>query len=608
MPFVFLLVSSAELSQWKSLNPEKLMKPSSTFIQTSVIIAACLTTWTTGLHAQAAAKREVQILVKPKPSAPEAALDAILSSQGARQHDRIPALDVRIIRVPEHAAEKLLLALQRNRDVEYAEPDFIATAIGTANDPYFTGGSQWYLSKIQAPQAWDSSTGATDGIVAIIDTGVLASHPDLAGKVLQGYDFVNNDNNATDDNGHGTAAAGLSSAASNNGLGMASVAWANPILPVKVLGADGNGSYSGIANGITWAANRGARVINLSLGGTSSSRTLQDAVNYAWNQKSVIIAAAGNNGNSTTFYPAACNNVVAVSATTSTDTRPSWSNYGSYVDVSAPGANILTLQGTSTYAYWNGTSFSSPITSGVVALMAAANPALSNASLVDLLLKNSDDIGTVGYDVYFGHGRVNASRAVTAALGSVLADTTAPVSSINSPSNGAIVSGILNISVSATDNTGVTRTELYLDGVLLAQSNSASATFSWDTLNSTDGAHTLEARAYDAANNVGSKSIQVEVRNSAVVDAIAPLVAITSPTSNSSLGRTTKISISASDNVGITKVELFIDGKLFGTSTSGTSSFTWNTSKVSKGAHTLQAYAYDAAGNIGTSFLVTVYK
>lgn len=585
-----------------------LMKPTQSLLQASTLVTACLGTLMTALIAQPAEKREVQVLVKPKPSSSEAALDALLSSQGARQHDRIAALDVRIIRVPEHAAEKLLLALQRHQDVEYAEPDFIATAIGTANDPYFTSGNQWYLSKLEVPKAWDSSIGASNGIVAIIDTGVLSSHPDLAGKVLQGYDFVNYDTNATDDNGHGTAAAGLSSAASNNGIGMASIAWASPILPVKVLGADGSGTYSAIANGITWAADQGSRVINLSLGGTSSSRTLQDAVNYAWTRKSVIIAAAGNNGNDVIFYPAACQNVIAVSATTSTDTRPSWSNYGTYVDVSAPGANILSLYGSNSYANWNGTSFSSPITSGVVALMAAANPALSNASLVDLLLRNSDDIGAAGYDIYFGHGRVNANRAVSASLGSVQADTIAPVASVNSPSDGAILSGIVDIKASATDNTGVSRIELYVDGVLFAQSNSASATVAWDTVNAADGSHTIEVRAYDAANNVGSRSIRVEVRNSAVADGIAPVVSITSPTQNSILGRTTRITVSSSDNVGITKVELYINGRLFGTSTTELSAFTWNTSKIAKGAHTLKSFAYDAAGNIGASAVVTVYK
>jgi subtilisin family serine protease len=129
----------------------------------------------------------------------------------------------------------------------------------------------------------------------------------------------------------------------------------------------------------------------------------------------VLVAAAGNNGSNVAFYPAACTNVVAVSATNVSDTRPTWSNFESYVDVSAPGVDILSVYGVDQYAAWNGTSFSSPVASGVVALMAAANSTLTNVQLVDILIKNSDDIGTAGYDVYYGNGRVNASRAVTAA-------------------------------------------------------------------------------------------------------------------------------------------------------------------------------------------------
>ena len=333
----------------------------------------------------------VQLLVKPKASMKEAALHALLSAHGASEHSDIPALNVRVIRVPALAADNVLLALQKNMDVEYAERDMVAQAIATTNDPYFTNGSQWYLSKIEAPAAWNTTTGSSQVIVAVIDTGVLATHPDISGKVLAGYDFVNNDANATDDNGHGTAVAGLTSASTNNGVGMAAVGWASSVLPVKVLGADGSGTYSAIANGIVWAADKGARVINLSLGGSASSQTLQDAVNYAWNRNVIVIAAAGNNGNNTPVYPAAYNNVIAVSATTSTDARPSWSNYGSYVDLSAPGANVLSLSGANSYANWNGTSFSSPVTAGVVALMVAANPQLSNAGIVDALLKNCDD-------------------------------------------------------------------------------------------------------------------------------------------------------------------------------------------------------------------------
>lgn len=575
-----------------------------------VAIAALFALFALSSHAAPPDATEVQILVKPKASMTEVALHAVLSSKGAAQQGMIAALDVRIVRVPAKAAANLLDALQNHPDVEYAEPDFIASAIGTANDPLFTQGSEWHLSKIQAPSAWDISTGSTGVVVAVVDTGVRASHPDLAGKVLAGgYDFVANDADPTDENGHGTAVAGTVAPASNNSLGVAGVAWANPILPIRVLDASGSGTYSAISNGITYAADHGARIINLSLGGTSSSRTLQSAVNYAWNKQCVIIAAAGNNGNDIAVYPAACTNVVAVSATDSSDVRPTWSNYGSYVDVSAPGVSIATLYGADQYASWSGTSFSSPVTSGVVALMASANPLLTNAQIVDLLLKNSDDIGAPGYDVYYGYGRVNAFRAVTAARNYSTADTTAPVVSITSPANGSTVSGTVNVSISSTDNLGVTSVELYVDGTLFAQAAGASGTFSLNTLAYADGSHALQARAYDAAGNAGSTSISVTVQNSTTADTTAPAATITSPVDGAKVTRPTqKIYVSGTDNVAVTKLELYLDGRLFGTSTSATATFSWNTMKAAAGSHTLQAYAYDAAGNVGASALITVWK
>lgn len=449
----------------------------------------------------------VQILVKPKASLTEGALNALLTVRGAKQSGAIAALDVRIIRVPAVAAAQLLAALQRHQDVEYAEPDFTAEALGTANDPYFSQGLEWHLSKIQAPAAWDLTTGSPNVIVAVVDSGVRASHPDLAGKVLtNGYDFIANDADPTDENGHGTAVAGTVSPATNNQLGVAGVSWNTPILPIRVLDANGSGSYSAIANGITYAADRGAKVINLSLGGTSSSLTLQNAVNYAWNKQSVLIAAAGNNGSNVTFYPAACTNVVAVSATDANDVRPSWSNFGSYVDVSAPGADILSLFGADQYAAWNGTSFSCPVASGVVVLAASANPKLTNVQLVDLLVKNTDDIGTAGYDVYYGSGRVNALRTVSAALALVNNDVTAPTVSITSPANGSTVASTQRINVSGSDNVAVTKIELYIDGKLFGTSTSATASFSWSTRKVTRGAHTLQAFAYDAAANIGASS------------------------------------------------------------------------------------------------------
>lgn len=387
----------------------------SSFRSLTLVLVAALAAFASQAMAQRGDDGEVQMIVKMKPSMREADFKGRLGVRGGSQRGEIRGIGARVVRVPKASAELLKGELERDANIEYVEPDFTAQALGTSNDPYFVQGSQWHLSKILAPTAWDTTTGSSAQPIAVIDSGVRASHPDLAGKVLAGYDFVANDNDANDENGHGTAVAGTVSPASNNLVGVCGVAWSNPILPVRVLDANGSGSYSAIANGIIYAADNGAKVINLSLGGTSSSRALQDAINYAWNKQCVLVAAAGNNGSNVAFYPAACSNVVAVSATNISDTRPSWSNFGSYVDVSAPGVDILSVYGSDQYAAWNGTSFSSPVASGVVALMAAAKPTLTNAQLVDILIKNSDDIGTAGYDVYYGNGRVNASRAVTAA-------------------------------------------------------------------------------------------------------------------------------------------------------------------------------------------------
>lgn len=574
------------------------------------LFACSLIAGLTALLAQASAQvNEVSIIVKPKASMREAGLDALVSAHGGRAHSNVPQLNARVIKLPAQAAQKALLALSKHKDVEYAEPDFTATALNLANDPQFASGNQWSLQKIEAPVAWNTSVGSSSVVVAVIDSGVTASHPDLSGKVLPGYDFFNNDNDATDDNGHGTAVAGLIGAATNNGIGMAGVSWNSMILPVKALGADGSGSYSAISNAITWAADRGARIINLSLGGTSSSITLQNAINYAWSRDCVIIAAAGNSGNNIPQYPAACANVVAVSATDSNDARTSWSNFGTYVDIAAPGANILTLQGANSYSNWNGTSFSSPITAGVVALMAATNGTLNNVSLVDTLLANADDRGIAGYDESFGYGRVNARRAVEASLGVVPVDTTAPSVSINSPSNGSTVSGTVNVSLSSSDNVGVIRTELFINGSIFGTSTSSSASFSWNTTTFADGTYILEARAYDAANNIGSRSISVTVRNSVVADTTAPAVAIISPTNGSRLkGRSVNVDVRASDNVGVTRVELYINGILSGTSSSASPRFTWKIGSIPSGTYTLQSFAYDAAGNIGKSSLISVRK
>ena len=548
-----------------------------------------------------------RILVKPKHETTEADLAAALSAHGAKQVDKIKDINVRVVNVPENKLARVLDALNHNPRIEFAEPDFIATAVYSPNDPYYTAGYQWHHARIQSAQAWDVSLGATNIVIAVLDTGVDATHPDLAGKVLSGYNYVSNNTNTADDEGHGTAVAGTAAASGNNGVGLIGIASKNYILPVKVLDSTGSGTYSAIANGINFAANKGVRVINLSVGGGSSSSTLQSAIDYAWSKNIVIIAAAGNNANNTPQYPAACRNVVGVSATDSSDNLASFSSYGSYVTLSAPGQGIWTTQRGGTYGAWSGTSFSSPVTAGVAALVVSANPQLSNVQVVDLLKTSSDDVGATGYDVYFGYGRVNANKAVNAARGgSTVYDVTAPVTSVTSPAANSIVAGVVNVSANATDNIGVTKLEVYLDGVLAGSISGSSANFSWDTTAHADGTATLQSRAYDAAGNVGvSQPVTVSVENVvAVADTTAPTVQIVSPLNGSAVGKNAKVQVAAQDNVAVTRIDLFVDGNYFGTSSSSSATFTWT--HVGRGQHTLQATAYDAAGNRGVSSIVTV--
>jgi len=269
--------------------------------------------------------------------------------------------------------------------------------------------------------------------------------------------------------------AGTAAAISNNIAGVAGVAWGNPIMPLVVLNSDNWGSYYDVARAITFAADNGIRVINISLGGSSSSSTMQNAINYAWTKGTLVFASAMNNAASTPNYPAACEHVVAVSATTSSDTRASFSNYGAWIDIAAPGVSILTTNRGGGYGYWSGTSFSSPIAAGLAGLIISANPDLTNTQLVEIITQNADDLGDPGFDQYYGYGRVNACASLVAAIGTAPEpepepDITDPLVSIASPDEGSNVSSSITVSVSATDNVGVDSVELYIDGAFFGTS------------------------------------------------------------------------------------------------------------------------------------------
>jgi thermitase len=340
--------------------------------------------------------------------------DRVLQLHGAVVRRNVDDLSMSVIDVPESSSEAVRASLRSSGLFDYVERDYYAHTAAVPNDPSY--GSQWHLPRIQSPQAWSITTGSASVLVAVIDSGVYAAHPDLGPKLVAGWNFIAGNGDTSDGLGHGTAVAGTVAAASNNNIGVAGVNWASRVMPLVVVDGDDNAPYSAIAAAIQYAADHGARILNISIGGVYQSGALQNAVDYAWNKGAVIFAAAMNNSTSTPYYPAACNHVVAVSATDSTDHLASFSDYGSWVTLSAPGTNILTTMNGGGYGYWSGTSFASPVAAGVAALCLAVNPALGNAALVSLLESTADDFGTPGYDNYYGWGRVNAYKAVTAAL------------------------------------------------------------------------------------------------------------------------------------------------------------------------------------------------
>ncbi|MGW9101548.1 S8 family peptidase [Priestia megaterium] len=300
----------------------------------------------------------------------------------------------------------LIKIYNKLEEVEYAEPNHMLKAFYTPNDSFFA--YQYGPQKVQAPDAWDVTTSNGNIKIAIIDTGVQLNHPELAIKLWPGYNFVEGNLNPNDGNGHGTHVAGIAGALTENGLGIAGIAPSASIIPVRALDNSGNGTLSNIANAITYSTNAGAKVINLSLGSSQGSITLENAINHAWNQGVVIVAAAGNEASNTLTYPAAYQNVIAVASTDINDQKSDFSNYGTWVEVSAPGSTILSTYTGSYYAYLSGTSMACPHVAGLAALLAAQGK--NNVQIKNTILSTCDPVPGTGS--YWTYGRINANRAV----------------------------------------------------------------------------------------------------------------------------------------------------------------------------------------------------
>jgi len=383
-----------------------------------------------------------QIVVKFKAGVTDAEITKSLEPLNAKIKSKIPGINATVIEVPVGQEDAVMTALSKEPIVKYAEPDYIQKVNYVPNDTYYK--NQWGLANtgqliknkagkanadINVQTAWDVSKGA--GIkVAVLDTGIDVAHPDLASKIVLQKVFAT----ATIDDkfGHGTHVAGIVAAKTNNDQGVAGTCPECSLIIGKVMGDDGQGLSSTVTTGITWAVDNGAKVINLSEGGSERSSAQEEAINYAWNKGVVVVAAAGNSGVNQQFYPAALPNVLSVAATNSTDTKAFFSNYGSWVNVAAPGDAIYSTMPTHAYVmqtqvslalnydYLSGTSMATPIVSGVAALVWASPQGTSASNVVKRIVDTSDKITGTGQ--YWESGRVNAAKAV----GSVPTPTVAP--------------------------------------------------------------------------------------------------------------------------------------------------------------------------------------
>jgi len=375
--------------------------------------------------------------------------DTIEKAHGASKKAEIGALRVRVVAVPNGLEEAVLRQLATDPRVQYVERDFTLVATGTTPNDYWWP-NEWSEIKTRTNLAWDLTQGSSSVVIASLDTGVDLTQPDLQGNLVAGYNVLNGSSDPTDDNGHGTWAAGVAGATSNNSIGVASYCWRCSLMPVKVLGADGSGTTSNVAAGIIWATDHGARVISMSLSGTTGTSTLQSAVQYAHSRGVVLVAAAGNSGNATQAYPAAYPEVLGVAGTDPNDALYSWSNYGAWVKLAAPGCSYTTGRA-GWYGSFCGTSAATPVVAGIAGLALSYASGATNTAVETALEASSVRTGAA-----VAYGRVDAYATLLALGASATPAPTSTPSPTASPTPAPAPTPVVTPSPTATPPPGAT--------------------------------------------------------------------------------------------------------------------------------------------------------
>lgn len=471
------------------------------------------------------------------------ALNALLNSQGLVSRRELLDGTVTVATFEHPGRETAIANILKHSDIVlYAEPDYALPPSLQPNDPSFS--NQWHHDNVNSRGAWDISTGSSDVLVGVCDTGFDVNHPDLAGNLRTDLAFNAQDGSdyIFDANGHGTGTAGTLGAVGNNATGVAGMNWNVDIIPVRIAISDSNSSayISTMATCIEYAADQGARVVNLSYGGIQYS-TIDAAARYLRQRNGLLFMSAGNSGQEHS-YPD-FTSFVGVGATDQNDNRASFSSWGSYVDVTAPGVSIRTTYPNNRYINYSGTSFSSPLTAGIAALMVAANPSISVEDIENGLFSTAGDIGAAGDDDVFGHGLVNAQAAVSYAmnLGSVTPPTARITASSTSVPFGQAI--FLNASDSSDPDGVITAYRWDLGDGTVFTTESVTHTYAQS------GSYPVSLTVTDDDNLTDSDTITVQITNT------PPAAVITSMNSSYNAGDSVRFDASSSDDPDGTIVE-----------------------------------------------------
>jgi len=600
------------------------MKSRSTYFKICIVISLAL------LASQALAEQEQRIfqksvqkpmqwykrgelIVKFKADTSEKAIEEINLKHGASHVSRNKRIGFRKLRVAKKKnVFALAAAYSKNPNVEYARPNYICRAFFIPNDELYS--YQWHLPLIGMEQAWDLETGDPSVVIAVLDTGVAYENytqkinrrwrrryyqaPDLAEtSFVPGYDFINNDEHANDDEGHGTHVTGTIAQSTNNQIGVAGVAFNCSIMPVKVLDSTGSGSVDSLADGIIFAADGGAKVINMSLGFGADVAPVDipavtDAVLHAYNKGCVIVASSGNDGVDTVSLPAAYPEVIAVGAVHLADARADYSQYGPELELVAPGGDEQDRNGdgyidgvlqqtfgnnTRDWGYWfyTGTSCAAPHVSGLAALLLSQNPALSNQDVRDLMCGTAVDLGPTGRDNEYGYGRIDALAALS----------------------GQVVANEPPVADPAGPYTEVEDTPVEFDGSSSYDPDGDTITYSWDFGDGATGAGVSPTHTYTAG---GTYTITLVVNDGKVNSEPS--------TTTATIDEINDPPVADADGpyAGVVDVPVQFDGSGSYDIDDGIATYDWDFGDDTEGATGVTvAHAYSAVGEYTVTLTVT---